>query len=74
MARIIIMLIKLLIVLSIIGIVASIINIFIKSVSVLTFTIAQAICNKSVEVNVSFKIQLFILLISVITLTCVIIS
>ena len=67
------MLIKILTILSIIGIVISIMAIFIKTMSFIALGIANAICNKYIDIHISYKIPFFILLISVTTLACIIV-
>ena len=67
------MLIKILAILSIVGIVISIITIFIMANTFMTATIMQAIINKDVNTRVTYRIPFIILLISTITLACIIV-
>ena len=67
------MLIKILTILSIIGIVMSIITIFIMAITFMTATIIQAIIDKDVNTRVTYTIPVTILLISTTILACSII-
>ena len=67
------MLIKILAILSIVGIVMSIISIFIITSTFITTTMAHTIIKKDIDISVDYTAPLIVLLISTITLACIII-
>lgn len=68
--RIIIMLIKILVILSIVGVVISTIMIFMKGINFIALSIANAICRNKTEVEVNYLIPFVIFCVSTIILTC----